>query len=242
MKSGKLTQRRRGGKRHEWTRKITKEDFHYRLLHSFVTFREISWQKIFASLRLCVKNLFLSSVSVVAFLYFGMSCRPAIPAVDNISLCDDMGADKCASPMEPVRTYTFAAPENKKSSWFDLGYYMYFHSRQTPGMLVKFNRSLDSRELAILKESLHCNYRLEKDGKYLSGHLEGKRIDPDASSFWCFDYLGSMLVKFQKLHGDVRKKPEKSFFPVRLTLEFDSRLPGFKGEILSTISVDWEGK
>ena len=115
--------------------------------------------------------------------------------------CDDFADGKCTIPAKPNMTYSFKVPGERASTWRKLGYYMYFHSRETPGIRVDFSKSPGDQKLKLLRETLECSYRIEKGERWVEGHIEGRRIDENGTGFWCFDYLGSMLIEFHKKYG-----------------------------------------
>jgi hypothetical protein len=142
--------------------------------------------------------------------------------------------------MPDLRTYTISGmPESKKESWFALDHYIYFHSRQTPGIRVELARAAEGGEYDELERTLECRYRLIRGAQEVSGIMKGRRIDPDGAGFWCFDYLGSMLDRFHKEYGVSQSAPEPNFFPIELELSFDSAVRGVRGKKRIKINVEW---
>ena len=176
---------------------------------------------------------------VLAGLAIGCERDPGPLALAELYFCDDVVDDACVLRGPAGGRYAFVAPEVKRSSWHDLGYYMYFHSRQTPGLRVEFNQALAPADRQRLEKSLHCSYVIEKGELRVNGELEGRRVDDGGRGLWCFDYLGTMLIEFQKKHGDVKAAPRPDFFPITLRLQFSSDFPVIKGEKSGLISVDW---
>ncbi len=175
------------------------------------------------------------------FLLLGTAhCHWFVPLeIEAVSFCDLYEENGCVEPWNGTRrTYSPEIPEYKQDSWYDLGYHMYFHTRETPGVRVKFNRGLSSGEIAGLEKNLHCEYELERDGKIVSGHLEGTRVDADG--IWCFDYLGTMLVNWHKENGSEQQRPSADFFPVQLRLFFAAGQPAIDGEIEGAVVVNFE--
>ncbi len=144
----------------------------------------------------------------------------------------------CIERRGESHTYDVAVPVYKQDTWYDLGYHMYFHTRETPGLRLVWNRDLSAGELELLEENLRCSYELEQGGRVHGGHLEGVRVDPEGA--WCFDYLGTMLVKFQKEHGAEDARPDAGFFPVVLRLKYRSEDPPLNGEASGRIVVRWD--
>jgi hypothetical protein len=176
-------------------------------------------------------------VSMNLFLLFLLSsCRDEKPTLE---FCDDATDHlECRSPVKS-HSYHPQIPPEKQKSWFDLGYHMYFHTRETPGILVRFNSRLSSDEVEKLRKNLECELVLTRNGKTWTSHMEGRRVADDGSGFWCFDYLGSALVRYQKLHGDVKALPQKTFFPMDLEIRFHSHRPEWQGSMKSKLQVEW---
>lgn len=169
--------------------------------------------------------------TVLLLLLAFAQCRREL-AVTKSEICDDFAAGVCSVKAPPEGVYRFRIPRDKTNSWFDLGYFMYFHARQTPGMRVEFTRPVPASDTA------HCAFTLSRGTESISGHLEGIRWDEDRRGFWCFDYLGSMLVNFHKKTGTVRARPEMSFFPVHLKIEWHGS--SVQASVEEQIRLDWQ--
>lgn len=183
-----------------------------------------------------MKKYFLF-VSLIFSLLLFAACRRDL-GVDRAYFCDDFADEKCILPQSEDRTYSFELPAEKAVSWFELAYFMYFHARQTPGFRVDFNHSPNAEEMKRLRTHLECSYRLIHQDREVKGHLEGRRIDEEG--FWCFDYLGTMLVKYHKTFGSIKDRPSGDFFPVIVELSYNSDLPGIKGTLKSSVRVEWK--
>ena len=168
-----------------------------------------------------------------------LACDPGPFAITKTYFCDDVSRDECVVPMPEDGAYAFSAPESKRGSWHDLGYYMYFHARQTPGLRVEWNQPLSPEDTARLETSLRCHYTLRRGDREVSGELEGTRVDQNGRGLWCFDYLGTMLIKFHEKYKSVEDAPAADFFPVTLQLRYESHLPILNGENSTPITVDW---
>ncbi len=165
------------------------------------------------------------------------SCGPLV--VKGAVICDDFQEGKCTGGAPENGTYRFDLPAEKTKTWFDLAYHMYFHSRQTPGMRVEFSRGLKKDEESF-RASAKCFYRLEKGEKFVEDHMEGMRWDEDGSGLWCFDYLGTMLVKFHKKYGTIQARPSADFSPVLLTMRLENG-PG-AAQVQESVSLDWRAQ
>lgn len=166
--------------------------------------------------------------------------EPENLAIESAGFCDLVVEGLCEDAWTgSTRLYRPEIPAYKTMSWFDLGYYMYFHSRETPGLMVHFNRNLKLDEKRILKQSLHCNLTLIQGVHSIKVHMEGSRLEN--GYFWCFDYLGSHLVSLRRKigPGQEKVKPERNFFPIGMLIEMSSDLPAIQGRYEATVDVDW---
>lgn len=141
--------------------------------------------------------------------------------------------------METRHNYRITVPEKKAGTWRDLAYHMYFHTRQTPGIRIDYRPRLAAEAAASLRQEGHCEWKLSRGGRSVGGHLEGRRVDEDGGGVWCFDYLGTMLIEYQKKHGSLAARPDPSFFPAEITLGFRSANPALSAELSGTVEVHW---
>lgn len=166
------------------------------------------------------------------------SCYLLLPLkVEETFFCDLFEDGICQDRRTDEHVYQVDVPAYKQDTWYNLGYHMYFHTRETPGIRLVFNRGLSDSELEILEQSLHCSYEIEQGGRIFAGHLEGVRVDEAGA--WCFDYLGTMLVKFQKDQGQEGTTPSAEFFPVKLRLKYASSDPKLSGMREGLVIVRW---
>ncbi len=166
------------------------------------------------------------------------ACHLLIPLeVEESYFCDLFEEGVCQDRRGDEHVYQVAVPAYKQGSWYDLGYHMYFHTRETPGLRLIFNRTLSAGEVERLEQSMHCSYEIEQGGHVFAGHLEGVRVDE--AGVWCFDYLGTMLVRLQKDRGDENLRPTPDFFPVRLRLKYESAEPQLSGAREGQVIVRW---
>ncbi|MCR9145285.1 MAG: hypothetical protein NXI24_23805 [bacterium] len=165
-------------------------------------------------------------------------CHLLVPlSVEGSYFCDLFEDEVCQDPRDDDHVYRVTVPEYKQDTWYNLGYHMYFHTRETPGIRLEFNRSLSADELETLEQNMHCSYEIEQGGHVYSSHLEGVRVD--ASGAWCFDYLGTMLVRLQKDRGLENERPSPEFFPVKLRLKYESEAPALSGMREGQVIVRW---
>lgn len=161
--------------------------------------------------------------------------------VTRAFFCDDY-SDHCEAQMPEAHQYQFQIPADKTRTWRDLSFYMYFHSRQTPGLRVDFSRKLTEAEADRVRRNGSCPWTLVKNGRVVGGHLEGFRLDENGAGMWCFDYLGTMLLEYHKKYGSVGEAPRQDFFPVNLQLEFHSGEPGLSASLAGPVTVRWDVK
>jgi len=167
------------------------------------------------------------------------SCRLEFSAY----FCDDYAGGRCLEKQDGnVITYSLLIPRARAGSWRDFSNYVYFHSRQTPGLRVDFNRPLSPREKESLRSSLKCSYRLRKNKRMIEIPVKGRRLDAKGGGFWCFDYLGEALHRYHEKYGSLESSPEKSFFPVHLRIVFRSALHKINGERNARIFLNWKEK
>lgn len=176
--------------------------------------------------------LLARAFGLVLLFVLASACRREM-GVSSAVICDDFSDHSCRLSAPPGGLYKFSLPGEKTESWFDLGYFMYFHARQTPGMRVEFTRAWPEPAAP----ANHCSFTLRRGEQTVDGHLEGMRWDEDRKGFWCFDYLGSMLIQFHKKFGSVQSKPEMSFFPVHLSMQWQAG--SVRAEVTEEIRLEW---
>lgn len=164
------------------------------------------------------------------FVIFLLMCAHPLDDI-KITGCDvyDESAEQCTQPAKEQIIYEFKVPKAKLKSWRELSYYMYFHSRQTPGIRLQFAGSLSDDEQEQLRKNGHCSYRLyRQSGDYepVTGEMEGFRVYEDG--LWCFDYLGAMLLKFLETNGLDESIPDTGLNPVEV--EITAVLPALNGK------------
>ncbi|MEM7180513.1 MAG: hypothetical protein AAF518_06350 [Spirochaetota bacterium] len=172
---------------------------------------------------------FLLSFTLLFSLF---SCRPEELKVLKVSHCENFNSSgKCtqASSIKKQYRITIAADKEVKT-WLELANYMYFHSRQTPGLIIRFNRKFTLTEMQSLKRSLRIYY----DFAGSRGKVEG--VEVGENWIGIFQYLGAMLrekIRQEEREND-RIKLEK-IFPVSLKFIYTSEM--FQGERETDINV-----
>lgn len=124
----------------------------------------------------------------------GLALLQCLPIqVENIELCD-LWDDKgiCQEPWENNEKI-YKIPKDKSfATWENLSHYLYFRSRETPGILLHWNRNLNQEELDYFKRECKAHFSTE----LVSGKMEGKEIREDFIGF--FHYFGSIVEKEKK--------------------------------------------
>lgn len=182
-------------------------------------------------MKLFYKNIFLFPMIFIIFV--GVTdCNPPELKITSIELCENFNSEGiCREPLQKAHTYNLTIVRSKKfETWESLSNYMYFHSRQTPGFIVRFNRKFTMTERDLLHKSYKANYTFYGS----SGTVEGFEVGED----WVgsFQYLGSIIKDRQRHFKEEKNFPYmETLFPANLNFSFDSALG--KGEISSELNV-----
>lgn len=166
------------------------------------------------------------------FLFVANNCKPEELKITSIELCENFNNDGvCREKLDNSHTYNITIDRNKKfESWEALSNYMYFHSRQTPGFIVRLNRKLTMTE----KEQLHKTYRASYEFYGSNGPVEGFELGED----WIgsFQYLGSIIKDRQRHFKEEKNYPYmETLFPASVRFSFDSSL--IKGNTSVEVNV-----
>lgn len=172
------------------------------------------------------KNVKLISLSLLVFA----ACEPTVLSVSNVELCDYFTRDGvCREPSPLNKKYSVDIPNAKKpNTWEELGNYLYFHARETPGFVLRMNRRMSPEERKQIQETYFAMYEFAG----VKGKMEGFEIGED----WIgsFNYLGSMVKEKQKKENRLGQYPyETSIFPT--DLEFTWSAKGIKGSTKTKI-------
>jgi len=179
-----------------------------------------------------MKNII--SLVVVCFL---IACQKEQLIIKEIQLCEYFTSDgNCKQPLNVNHTYEIKIPKSKKiDTWETLSNYLYFHSRETPGFIIKFNRKFTLSELEIIKKSYKSYYEFSG----YKGKVEGVEFGED----WIgsFQYLGSIIKDRQKERNELKNYISISnMFPAKLKFEFYSDLFSSKTETEINIKLNYE--
>lgn len=162
------------------------------------------------------------------------SCEPTVLSVDKTELCDYFTRDGvCREPSPLNKKYSVSIPNDKKpQTWEDLGNYLYFHARETPGFILRMNRKFTPEERSQIRESYFAMYEFSG----VRGKMEGFEIGED----WIgsFNYLGSMIKEKQKKENRLKLYPyETSLFPSELQFTWSAK--GISGNLKTKIDFTY---
>jgi hypothetical protein len=163
------------------------------------------------------------------------------PVVKEVELCDLFRSDgSCSEPVDSRREFRIPIPKNKNiRTWEDFSHYLYFTVRETPGLIVRFDRQFSDSERNDLREN--CVGVYELFGKF--HHMEGKEVGKN----WVggFQYLGTILEEEAKSRSIWDRDLDLGdLFPIQGDLGFQC----FQSRNFSSLSIripvvwdlDWE--
>ncbi|PJZ56613.1 complement regulator-acquiring protein LcpA [Leptospira barantonii] len=162
------------------------------------------------------------------------SCAPTPLSIASISLCDHFTrTGECLEPIEKNHHYKVEIPNNRKpDTWEKFANYLYFHARETPGFLVRFNRKLTPSESKAIKDSYYATMNLSGTVE----RMEGFEMGED----WVgsFQYLGSMIKDKLKKENRLGSFPyTNTIFPAEVEFKFNSSL--FEGGEKTKINLSF---
>lgn len=188
------------------------------------------------------KNIFFAFLLFFTSVFFvSVGCAPGELRVKDVSFCDNFNSQSgvCTEPHGEQRTYRPEIPVAKQSSWYDFSYHLYFHTRETPGLLVELNRPLTEKEVQVIDPHRACRYVLGSGEQKVSSPMEGFRISARKDRIWCFDYLGTMLLTYQKKNKNSDGIPDPAFFPVDFSISLNTGIEGVKARSHGKIHLEW---
>jgi len=176
---------------------------------------------------------------LILAIFTGCSPTASRPLLaEKIYLCSNYADHACQEPADATFTYKAKIPESKRGNWKKLGNHLYFHTRETPGIRVEWNRNPSNSEMRELRTNLTCTYRFRRGDLESKGEVRGIRLD--SKGFWCFEYLGGILTEFHAKHPPQSESiPQMDFFPVELEFIFQSPTPRIEGKIDSKLELSW---
>ncbi|TGL76941.1 complement regulator-acquiring protein LcpA [Leptospira yasudae] len=180
-----------------------------------------------------IKTNILFSAFVSALIATG-ACAPSALEITTITLCDHFNrTGECLEPVEKNHHYKVEIPNNRKpDTWEKFANYLYFHARETPGFIVRFNRKLTPSESKAIKDSYYATMSLSGTVE----RMEGFEMGED----WVgsFQYLGSMIKDKLKKENRLGSFPyTNTIFPAEVEFRFNSSL--FEGSEKTKINLSF---
>ncbi|TGM99203.1 complement regulator-acquiring protein LcpA [Leptospira yasudae] len=180
-----------------------------------------------------IKSNILFSAFVSALIATG-ACAPSVLEITTITLCDHFNrTGECLEPVEKNHHYKVEIPNNRKpDTWEKFANYLYFHARETPGFIVRFNRKLTPSESKAIKDSYYATMSLSGTVE----RMEGFEMGED----WVgsFQYLGSMIKDKLKKENRLGSFPyTNTIFPAEVEFRFNSSL--FEGSEKTKINLSF---
>ncbi|MCB1156663.1 MAG: hypothetical protein H7A25_13905 [Leptospiraceae bacterium] len=170
---------------------------------------------------------------ILLLSYF--SCKQGKLEISQTVYCDNITSEgECKETTGDKKLYKIVLPGPKENeTWENFSNYLYFHSRETPGIILRFNRSLSLTEQELLRKSFKVYY-----------HFNGSRGKVEGVEFgenWVgmFQYLGSIILKKMREQNEEKTVPKiEKVFPAKLSFYYESAL--FKGK--ADMSIDMQMK
>ncbi|TGK37466.1 hypothetical protein EHQ12_07010 [Leptospira gomenensis] len=180
----------------------------------------------------------LIKINILFFVYFSsiysFGCSPSKLEITSLTLCDHFNrAGECLEPVEKNRHYKVEIPHNRKpDTWEKFSNFLYFHARETPGFIVRFNRKLTPSEAKAIQDSYYATVSLAGSVE----RMEGFEMGED----WVgsFQYLGSMIKDKLRKENRLSSFPyTNTLFPAEVEFRFNSSL--FEGEEKTKINLSF---
>jgi hypothetical protein len=157
------------------------------------------------------------SFFIAIFALFSSGCTKDL-LVEKFEICDLFDNNGiCKEPWKEKKIYLISIPSEKNlKTWEDLSHHLYFKARETPGVLIHWNRDLneDERKSMQGKDCIGVYQFLNT-----SGIMEGKEIGSNWVGF--FQYLGTILEEERKTSKKWTHKIQlDEIFPAKLSLGF----------------------
>lgn len=167
-----------------------------------------------------IRNVFPKEILIIIIIlsFCFMNCTGELE-VSNIQICDLFNSQgKCKEPWSDQKEYKVEFPVNKKiQTWENLSHHLYFNARETPGLVVQWNRTFTKEEKEKFSSKSECYGIYQFYGH--RGKMEGKEIGNDWMGF--FQYLGTILEEERKASGKWKDDYYlKELFPANLELGF----------------------
>lgn len=167
-----------------------------------------------------ISNGLINFYSVFTVIMLGIfHCKLQELKIIHIELCENFSSQGiCREKLEKEHSYKLKLKDSKRfETWETLSNYLYFHSRQTPGFIVRFNRKFTQPERELFLKTYKATYEF----KGFSGHVEGFEVGED----WIgsFQYLGSIVKDRQRHFKEDKNFPKlETVFPAKIEFSFKS--------------------
>ncbi|AOP34335.1 hypothetical protein A0128_11030 [Leptospira tipperaryensis] len=175
-----------------------------------------------------------NSLLVLLFAIWIINCAPSKLEIVSITLCDHFNrAGECLEPVEKNHHYKVEIPNVKKpDTWEKFANYLYFHARETPGFILRFNRKFLPSEAKAIKDSYFATMNLSGTVERMEGFEMGE------DWIGSFQYLGSMIKDKLKKENRLGSFPyTNTIFPAEVEFKFNSSL--FEGEEKTKINLSF---
>lgn len=134
------------------------------------------------------------------------TCAPVQLEITSVALCDHFNRlGECLEPVEKDHHYKVEIPHVKKpDTWEKFANYLYFHARETPGFLIRFNRKLTPSESRAIRDSYYATMSLSGTVERMEGFEMGE------DWIGSFQYLGSIIK------DKLKKETVSVLIPIRI--------------------------
>ena len=174
-------------------------------------------------------NSFIFYILMITLL---SDCKKQELKVTDVILCDNFSSEGlCREPLQKEHVYNIIFPLSKNiNTWDKFANYLYFTTRQTPGYILKFNRSFTPGEKKILHDTFSSSYEFSNS----NGHMEGVEIGEDFIGV--FNYLGSMVkIRQKEMKQELMYPYPGMLFPAKTVFKYKSTL--VNGEVDMNLNI-----
>ncbi|GBF49100.1 hypothetical protein LPTSP4_06100 [Leptospira ryugenii] len=156
--------------------------------------------------------------------------------VIKIEFCDNFNNQLECTEKKKAKDW-LSIPRTKlgkeSENWENLGNYLYFHVRETPGILLHFSRNLTAEESKQFKG----NFKAYLGINGYEEKMEGLEIG--TSNIASFHYLGSLLKDWMRKKGIAKEKVNFDLINP-LLLQYRYELPDGTGQSLQReLYLNW---
>lgn len=174
-----------------------------------------------------------SKLLLTALLAIILNCSPSDLRVVNDSPCDLFTSQGiCKEPWKGERIYTIPNNDTTRNlvTWEQVSRYLYFTARETPGVLIHFQRNLKDQEKIQLEKNCNASFLFHGTKQI----MEGKEVGEAHLGF--FQYLGTLIEEETK-HRKIWLEPmdTRLLFPTKSSIQWDCGFIG--GEIMFRLDL-----